>query len=298
MATNPMQKKARNAMLGGIIIGLIIGGLLCAVLYIQLIRVQQQVKETKEATRTVYVLKNDVKSGQKIDSSVITTKSVTQDVIPTDFITEADITENTIAKVDLTKGCVLSKSLIHENDAKITDDLREQEYNMLVLPQQLEIGDFVDVRIRLANGQDYIVVSKKEITNMTEDTVWMNLYEQETLAMSNAIVEAYKMKGAKLYVTTYVEPGNQVNAIPTYVPSGEVINLINSNKNVTDEAKRALAERYTQELRARREQDINSQISSYSEEAKENMEANVEQEITNSKEARKQYIDSLTAVTE
>lgn len=298
MATNPMQKKARNAMLGGVIIGLIIGGLLCAILYIQLMRVQKEIKETKAATKTVYVLKNDVKSGQKIDLTVLEKREATQNVIPTDFITDADITENTIAKVDLTKGCVLSKALIHESDAQITSDLRQQEYNMLVLPQQLEIGDYIDVRLRLGNGQDYIVVSKKEVTNATEDTIWMNLYEQETLAMSNAIVEAYKMTGAKLYVTTYVEPGNQQNATPTYVPSAEVINLINGNKNITDIARKALAERYTAELRARREQDINSQLSTYAEEAQENLETNVEQEITSSKDARKQYIDSLNASIE
>lgn len=298
MATNPMQKKARNAMLGGVIIGLIIGGLLCAVLYIQLMKLQQEVKSTRQATKTVYVLKNDIKSGKKIDASSLVTKTVIQDVVPTDIITDADITENTVAKVDLTKGSVLSKSLIQESDEKITSDLRQQEYNMLVLPQQLDIGDFIDIIIRLANGQDYIVVSKKEVKNINEDTIWLNLYEQETLAMSNAIVETYKMKGAKLYVSTYVEPGNQENAIPTYVPSAEVINLINGNKNITDEAKKALAERYTAELRTRREHDITAQINSYAEEAKENLEGNVEQEITNSKEARKQYIDSLTESTE
>ena len=123
----------------------------------------------------------------------------------------------------------------------------------------------------------------------------MNLYEEETLSMSNAIVEAYKMTGAKLYATTYVEPGNQGSATPTYMPSAEVINLINSDRNITEEAKRALAERYTAEVRARRENDINNQLNTYRDEAKQNLESGVEQEITNSKEARKEYIDSLNA---
>lgn len=295
MAVNPMQRKARNSILLGIVIGLLIGAVIIVFLFLQLNKLQKQIEADKQATKTVFVLSTNVKSGDKIDSSMLVQKQVLQDVIPTDYISLSDITENTISKLDLTKGSVLSKALITESNEKITDDLREQEFNMIVLPQQLDIGAYVDIRLRLPNGQDYIVVSKKCVNNITEDTIWMNLYEDETLAMSNAIVEAYKMTGAKLYATTYVEPGNQGSAIPTYIPSAEVINLINSDKNIKEEAKRALAERYTQELRARRENDINSQLNNYRDDAKQNLETGVEQEITNSKEARKEYIDSLNA---
>ena len=298
MAINPMQRKSRNSMLLGIVIGLLIGAVIIVLLFLQLNKLQQEMKETEAATKLVYVLTSDVKSGQKIDSSMVKQTEAVQSVIPTDYITLEDLTENTIAKLDLSQGSVLSSSLIQESTAKVTSDLRQQEYNMIVLPQYLDIGAYIDIRLRLANGQDYIVVSKKEVQNITEDTIWINLYEEETLAMSNAIVEAYKMKGAKLYATTYVEPGNQQNAIPTYVPSTEVINLINADKNVTEEAKKGLRDRYTDELRARREQELNAQLNSYNEEAKENLETSVEQEITNSKEARKQYLDSLNASTE
>ena len=293
-----MQRKARNSILLGIVIGLLIGAVVIVLLFLQITKLQQEMKQTKAATKTACVLKQDIKSGDKITASMLEETQVVQSVIPTDYISKADITENTVAKLNLTKGSVVSKSLVQESDAKITQDLREQEYNMIVLPQYLEVGDYIDIRLRLANGQDYIVVSKKQVQNSTEDTVWLNMYEEETVSMSNAIVEAYKMKGAKLYATTYVEPGNQANAIPTYVPSAEVINLINADKNITEEARRALVERYTQEARARRENDINSQLNSYAEEAKDNVESNVEQEITNSKEARKQYLDALNANVE
>lgn len=295
MATNPMQRKTRNSILIGIVIGLIIGAIIIAFLFLKLTDLQKQIEADKAATRIVYVLGQDVKSGDKIDATMLIQKQALQDVVPTDYITPADITENTISKLNLTKGSVLSKNLVQESTEKVTDDLREQEFNMIVLPQQLDIGAYIDIRLRLDNGQDYIVVSKKCVNNITEDTIWINLYEDEIVTMSNAIVEAYKIKGAKLYATTYVEPGNQTNAIPTYVPSGEVINLINSDKNIKEEAKRALAERYTQELRTRRENDINSRLNAHADESKDNLETNVEQEITNSKAARKEYIDALNA---
>ncbi len=298
MATNPMQRKARNSILIGVVIGLLIGGIIIAFLFMQLTNLQKQIEADKAATKMVYVLGQDVKSGDKIDSTMLVQKQAKQDVIPTDYITPADLTENTISKLDLTIGSVLSKTLVQESDEKVTDDLRQQEYNTIILPQQLEVGAYIDVRLRLDNGQDYIVVSKKRVNNMTEDTIWINLYEDETVTMSNAIVEAYKIKGSKLYATTYVEPGNQTNAIPTYVPSGEVINLINADKNIKEEARRVLAERYSQELRTRRENDINSRLNAHYEDAKGNLETSVEQEITNSKEARKQYIDTLNGTAQ
>lgn len=293
MATNPMQRKARNSILIGIVIGLLIGAVVVALLFLQLTNVQKSLKEIKDATRQVYVVKNDVKSGTTIDSTMIELKSATKDVIPADYI--STIPENSIAKINITKGTVLSKALIDEADEKTTDDLREQQYNMIILPQYLEVDDYIDIRLTLPNGQDYIVASKKRVKNITDDTIWVNMYEEETLAMTNAIVEAYVMKGSKLYATTYVDAGMQENATPTYVPNSYVINLINADKNITEEARRGLVERYTQELRARRENDITSQVNAYGEEAKDNIEAGIEEEITKSKEARKQYIDSLGA---
>lgn len=294
MAVNPMQKKARNSMLIGIIIGLLIGCIGIAFFFMQATEYKKQLQQIEADTRLAYVLNADVKSGTNITIDMLDTVSVSKDVIPTDYITEEDITEKTIAKLDLTQGLVLSKSMIQESDAKVTADLREQQYNMIVLPQYLEVDNYIDIRLTLPNGQDYIVVSKKRIKEISEDTIWIDLYEEETLVMSNAIVEAYKMKGSKLYATTYVEPGHQTDATPTYVPSAEVINLMNSDSNIVAEAKQALAQRYSA-LMPRRDGDINAQLNAVGEDAQSNLETNIEQEITKSKESRKEYIDSLNA---
>lgn len=295
MATNPMQRKTRNSILLGILIGLLIGAVVIVLLFLQLNKLQQEKKEIEAATKTVYVFKSDVKSGETIDKSKVELKSATIDVVPSDYLGLEQITENTIAKVDIAKGSVLSKSIVNESNQKVTADLRRQEYNMVVLPQYLELGDYVDIRLMLPNGSDFIVVAKKEVKEVSEDTIWIDMYEQETLAMSNAIVEAYKMKGAKLYATTYVDAGNQDNVTPTYVPSAEVIKLMNSDPNIVATAMQELSNRYTQGLRERREQEINNQLNSYAEEAKSNLESNLEQEITKSKENRKEYLESLSA---
>ena len=51
----------------------------------------------------------------------------------------------------------------------------------------------------------------------------IELSEDEILAMSCAIVEAYRINGSKLYATKYVEPGMQDAAIPTYPINAETV---------------------------------------------------------------------------
>lgn len=294
MAVNPMQRKARNSMLIGIVIGLLVGCVGIVFFFLQATEYKKQIEEAQANTTVAYVLNKNVKSGMSVTMDDLEMVSAIKDVIPTDAILEEEITEKTIAKVDLAQGLVLSKSMVQESDEKITADLREQQYNMVVLPQFLEVDNYIDIRLMLPNGQDYIVVSKKRVKEMTEDTIWIDLYEQEILVMSNAIVEAYKMKGSKLYASIYVEPGNQANATPTYVPSAAVINLMNSDNNILNEAKQELAARYSG-LMPRRDADINSQLNAVGENAQSNLESGIEEEITKSKESRKEYMDSLNA---
>ena len=279
MAVNPMQKKARNSMLIGVIIGLLIGCVGIAFFFMQATNYKKQIDQIAANEVTAYALKSDIKSGASITANDLIQVSASKDSIPADYLTINDITDKTISKLNLTKGLVLSKSMVTEVGEEMTSDLREQQYNMIVLPQYLDADSYIDIRLQLPNGQDFIVVSKKRIKQISEDTIWINMYEQETLTMSRAIVEAYIMKGSKLYATTYV-------------PSGEVINLINADKNITDKAKSELNARYTEELRARR-QDINAQINIVGEQAQSNLESGIEQEITKARENRKEYLDSL-----
>ncbi len=293
MATNPMQRKARNSILLGIIIGLLLGGLVIAFLFMQLTKVNQELAKTKKTTGTIYILNRSVKSGEKIDSSMLEKVEAPETVKPDNYVKEDGLSEETVAKVDLPQGTILTSGLIQKSTEKVTNDLREQEYNMIELPQQLEIGDYIDVRLRLANGQDYIVISKKEIKNMTADTIWMNLYEEETLIMSNAIVEVYKMPGSKLYATTYVEPGNQSEILPTYTESKEVHDLLRANPNLREEAITAINARNAEALAERRNSDINQALNQNADTASENVQTKVEEEITKEREARQSYIESL-----
>ena len=291
MGVNPMQKMKRNSILTGLVIGLIIGLILCVFLYVFLTGPGKNI--TKGDTTTVYVLSASVKSGETISlTNNVITKVMSIEDIPGDAVS---ISKDVVAKIDMTAGTILTAGMLSAADEDaMKNDLRQQEYNMISLPSNLNVGEFIDIRLQLPNGGDYIVVSKKKVLNCNASTVWLNMYEEEIELMSNAIIEYYIMTGSKLYATTYVDAGLQTAAIGTYVPNQAVATLIQSNPNITSYINDA---RYADNLKAIRNNHINSAVNQYeSEEALSNIEKSVQEEIKSLKEAREAYFGALNSV--
>jgi hypothetical protein len=378
MATNPMQRKARNSFLLGALLTLLVTGAIIAILFMQLTKVNKEKKEAEKAKQTsttsVYVLSQDVKSGQTLTADMFSLETVDVNAVPSNatddiFSTIASYTlcdkegnniytkssekieeetkkasddeevaslymyktvndKNTavdvfcesttgeyytkttsgektyiettekalIAKIDIKANTVITTSMIERSDEIITDDLRKQEYNMISLQTNIEDGDYIDVRLMLPSGQDFIVVSKKKVeipvidSVYSSDTIILQLSEDEILTMSNAIVEAWKISGAKLYATLYAEPGTQEAATPNYPVSAEVYAEIQADPNVVKEAMTALNKRYSVTMR---NDHINSALSSSSEDAQENLETGMSDSITKTQEDRATYLETL-----
>lgn len=298
MAMNPMQRKANNYLIIGVLVTLLITGTVIAMLVMQLLKISEERKEEKAALRDVYVAIDTIKSGEKIDLGLLKSVSAPSDVIPSSVIGIADINEETIAKIDITAGSILSQEMVTETNEKTTNDQRRQEYNMIELPTQLQTGEYIDIRLRLPNGVDYIVISKKKVEVPTvngvdsANTIWLKMSEAEIQVMSNAIIEAYIMGASKLYATRYVEPGYQEQATPTYVPSGKVQEAIYLNPNIEQTAKSALISRYNNNSSIRNN-TISEALSPYQETKIESVEAGTQEEINRSTQERQRYLDSL-----
>lgn len=297
MAMNPMQRKANNYLLIGILGTLLVTGLIIVFLFMQLNTLQQEKKAQEADMKKVYVASANIKSGETVSYDKLKQVSVSSSVIP-DNVLSVELTENTIAKIDLNKGTIVTNNMVQESDDKTTSDLRKQEYNMVILPSQIQNGDYIDIRLRISNGVDYIVASKKKVEIPTIDgvesanTISVNMNETETMVMANAIIEAYIDKGSLLYATTYVEPGMQTSVIPTYVPSGTVQNAINANPNIEQEAKNALFARYNQNA-GTRTNVIDGTLAQYAQDRVDNIEEGVQEQITKAQEERQAYLESL-----
>ena len=297
MAMNPMQRKANNSFLLGFLIALLIGGAIIAFLMLQLSKLNNEKKEREANLKDAYVLSSDINSGDTVSADKLSKVKIEKSSIPSNAATIADLGETTISKINLKKGTVLATDMLTESEDKTTDDLRMQEYNMVVLPSQLTSDEYIDIRLRLPDGTDYLVVSKKrvEVPQISgidsENSIWVKLTEDEILSMSNAIVEAYWMKGSVLYADRYVEPGLQKKATQTYVPSAAVQSLMSIDPNITQEAKNALFLRYNANVGTRN--NINGQLNAQSEDGTDNLQEGVQKEIEDAREQRQKYLEAL-----
>lgn len=348
MAVNPMQRKSRNSLLIGLIIGLVIAAGVGALLFNEINKLNETIDKENKAKVMVYVLNTDVTAGQTLTSDMFSKMAVNKAGVPEnavgddieaklgeysladkegnpistdkdgnlvlkkgDTTTKVFVDDTTglyytgsstnknfidttqkpvVAAVDMYANTVITSKLIKRTD--LTSDVRKAEYNMVVLPVDLVTGEYVDIRLMLPNGQDFIVVSKKavEFPEGINNTIWMNLSEEEILIMSSAIVEAYKINGAKLYAIKYVDSGSQEAAIATYVPSGEVTSLISSDENIVNKASEALKARYSESNKELRNNYINDQVGAGTE---ENAATGMQESITTTKTDRQTYLESL-----
>lgn len=292
MPSNPMQRKVRNSFLLGILVMLLVAILIGAIVFLLVIK--PSMDKNKEEGEVLYAkvcqLKQSVKSGDEITQSMIQLVELPATSVPTDYIKSLNFDSATIARVDLGKGTVLSSGMIVEDEQELDNSLRSVEYNMITLPAMLEAGDTVDIRLSFSNGQDLIVLSKKKVQDIYGNTIILDLTEGEILTMNSAIVEAYIMPASNLYMTKYVQAGEQTAASPTYVPTQEVQNLMAQDINITQEAKTYLTNRYISGLR---EYYINPQVDQYAENRNYNVETGIQKQIEDAKKAREDYLSEL-----
>ena len=301
MPSNPMQRKVRNSFLLGMIITLVVAILLGAILFILIVKpiLDKQSKEVEKVF--VYRLKKGVESGKDVTSSMVESVEIPKEPNSGYFIaSNRDAKGNPVspvafpsgwkAKIDLKAGTVLTKSMLYQQE--IDPSLRYVEYNMITMPTVLQEGDFVDVRLRLSNRQDLIVISQKEVISVYGQTVGLNLTEDEIVIMNSAIVDAYIMTASELYFSIYVSGVEQEAATYTYMPSIEVIDLINSNSNIIGEARKKLAEIYgTKELQD--ERTIIDELESKVDKKDQNIETGIKKQIENAKKARLNYLSDM-----
>lgn len=313
-AMNPLERKARMSFIKGVLLATLIGILVVILLGYKIYNMNEKEKARIAALKPVVVINTDVKSGDEITPEMLQSTTANAEVANVGAMTIGQYNElrnifdennnlvgtnKIIAKIDITAKAILTTEMIATEENMTTNDLREVEYNMLVLPSKLENGETIDVRLRLPSGADYIVLSKKKVTLadlggvISDTTILLNVAEEQILTMDAAIVDAYRMKGSKLYVVKYTEPGLQSAAIPTYVPSNDTVNLIDRDPNIVTTARNELISRYNQSYNSYRPGIENAINQTDEQERKSNVESGTSSEITKQQTERKQYIDAI-----
>ena len=210
--------------------------------------------EIQDNTKTVYIPQEDIKRGELIEESKFSKMDILTK-LEESYITEADF--NKVALIDIISGAPVYKNMVAEF---VENDLREEEFNVFYLNTNLKNDDYVDIRILYPTGENYIVLSKKAIKNLSLENsdcfLWLTAVEIHYI--SSAIVDAYLHEGTKLYTSKYIEPSVQEGTIVTYMPREEVMRLIERDPNVINIAKERLSSMVREDLDSRLRSFYNS----------------------------------------
>lgn len=252
------------------IISFIVIGLAFGIAYILNVRQIENRYKTKlnekeivitQNTKQVYVAKSKIIRGKEIKLDNVKRKEVLSSQPEGSYIKEKDI--NSIAVVDIEKDTQILKSMI--TSSEIESGLRESEYNMFYLSNNLKENDVVDIRILFPNGEDYVVLSKKSLRNLSinNNDCYLWLSNSEISMISSAIIDAYLEKGAKLYTVKYIEPTIQEATCITYQPTNAAIAAMKKDPNILNTATNALSKKARSDLDLRLQQfyqDYNNEI--------------------------------------
>ncbi|MCQ4085602.1 SAF domain-containing protein [Saccharibacillus sp. JS10] len=206
---------------------------------------EQQIANMDAERTSVFALTRNIQAGEEIGEDDLIQVQVIKATVPDNMLSSTDAIGR-YAKVDLPQNTPVSESLLY--DGEVTpNDLRNQEFRLIELPSRLQIGEFVDIRVKFPTGEDFIVLSKKRTENLSAGTLWIQMNEREILTMSSSIVDAY-LNDASIYAVSYVEPGLQQAAKVTYPSNTAVLDLIENNPNIVEKAKTELERRMRSKL--------------------------------------------------
>lgn len=284
-----MKKTTKQYITVAAICLLVIGGIaigLCLFVYIHLnnefgTKYKLAMEELAANQKEVYVATSDILMGDYITKNNIEYKKVFSTQPEETYFTEIDIGK--MAIVEIKPGTHLLSTMVSEN--LVDTDLRETTYNVITVNTNIAHNDMVDIRILYPNGENYIVLSKKNIKffNESKEDSYYWLSEEEILRMSSAIVDAYLYQGTVLYTTRYIEPNVQSESIITYTPSLISIELIQNSPNIVSIASDSL----NQEVRKK----IENRLAKISDLDISNINWDVKDNVTTEND-NKQIIDS------
>jgi hypothetical protein len=159
-------------------------------------KIKEWESREQAAITTVLAASRSIPAGTTLQAEDVKAVEVSASQASSGSLKEPSAAVGKITKIDLHPNTPIVASMLFE-DKPIPRDLRVQEFNVIQLPTNLQKGQFVDVRINFPTGEDFIVLSKKKVRELSGTIVWYEMNETEILMASSAIIDAY-LQGAKL----------------------------------------------------------------------------------------------------
>ena len=203
------KKKTTTAIIVVLVIALLASCIGIFVFYSKSRDLQQEAsKATSQLNsnmQTVYVATRPIVKGETLtadgDNANVEQQPIYTGLESTSYMTEDQL--GATLTVDLNTGEPVMSNMI--TTETLAADTRWYEVNSAEIMATQNEGDCVDVRIAFPDGDDFIVLPKKYISDLQKSSCIFNtkLNEEEIVRFRSAIIDAYTISGCKIYTTKY-----------------------------------------------------------------------------------------------
>lgn len=137
------------------------------------------------------------------------------------FMTEKEIGKE--LRVEVKEGTPLLAAMFLEEEG---NKQREVFLSSIRINEVMEAGDRVDVRIVYKNGEDYVVLSDKELLLCETSGIVLLLSGEEIELLSSAMADEKQYPDTRLYTVRYPREKQTEKSAVTYLPNKAVAGLL------------------------------------------------------------------------
>ena len=184
---------------------------------------------------TVYEVATRVYSGKEIKDTDLIAVSIPVSAMGESTIRDMSELVGKSYKVDINPGTILTKDLLMEEENSLLVKKYTRELALTALPLGLIEGDYIDIRMLLPNGEEYVVFSHLKVDKIVDKIISFKVSEEENYIVLSMLQDLANYVGSTtFYATRYLNPGKDTDTVAMYPVQHEMENWILFNPNITD----------------------------------------------------------------
>lgn len=187
-----------------------------------------------------FAVASDVEMGQEILDEHIVSIEVPVGIADSLIQYKEDLIGN-YYKVDLSAGTPLTKDVV--TTMEITDDMRLYDVVVHTVPIGLEPGSYVDVRISLPLGEDFIGMAHKKVYDINGNLLKLAVTEDDIHAYNSMLIDSIIYPGTQIYAVEYLQGAAQRPADSYYPVSANILAIAQRDPNLITAIKADMLQR-------------------------------------------------------
>lgn len=241
-----IRQRKKNLILAGLTGALLAGlPLLGSTIFFSMenLAVRQQLEEYRKKeemidTCVIYFLNKEKERGEVIEQQDVTAVEVAGELSDMKPVLWKDLLGKQM-KITAEAGTLLSESFLAAAPLPQEDE-RRLELDYVRIPELLNQGELIDIRVHFENGEDYIVAGKKKVLSLqrkdgygNENRLEVLVSEEEILKLASVKADYDWYENTLIYAVIYAEEG-QTEPSDTYPVNPAVYALSIWDPNVAE----------------------------------------------------------------